>query len=138
MKVLVNVKQLGSRRDKIRGVPFELARAPRTVGELIAEAVRTCVAGYNARLAQAGDAPLVQADIDARAELGKIAFGLNLGGKPADGQQAIAHAQQAYADGLFRIFIGETECGGLADAVSLAENDSLTFIRLTMLTGGFF
>ncbi len=138
MNIRVHVKQLGSRRDKIVGVPFRLARAPQTVAELIAEAVRSCVAEYNARLEQSEATPLTQADINARAELGKIAFGLNFGGKPADEPQAIAHAQQAYADGIFRIFIGETECGDLTEAVSLAENDALTFIRLTMLTGGFF
>ncbi len=138
MKVLVNVKQLGSRRDKVKGLPFELARVPQTVGGLIAEAVRTCVAAYNARFDSDAAAPLTQADIEARAELGKIAFGFNHGGKRADETAAIAHARQAYADGIVRLFIGETECGALADAVQLHENDALTFIRLTMLTGGFF
>ncbi len=136
MEVLVNLRQLGSRRNRMAGVPFHLARAPQTVAELIAEAVCSCVEDYNARPAQA--TPLPQADIEARAELGKIAFGLDNGGKRADVAQAVARAQQAYADGLFRIFIGEAECGALEDAVALAEQDSLTFIRLTMLTGGFF
>ncbi len=135
MDVSVNVKQLGSRRDKVRGVPFHLGRAPQAVGGLIAEAVKACVGAYNGRAGQGAAAPLAQADIEARAELGKIAFGFHYGGKPADEAAAIALAQQAYADGLFRIFIGGRECGALAEAVELRDGDTLTFIRLTMLTG---
>lgn len=68
-------------------------------------------------------------------EIGKIAFGINYGGKTADEKAALENALQSYEDGLYRIFIGENELGELSDSISLSENDSVTFIRLTMLTG---
>ena len=38
-------------------------------------------------------------------------------------------------DGIFRIFIDDTEAGGLSSPVVLKEETTLTFIRLTMLSG---
>ncbi len=145
MVISVNVRQLGSRRDRIAGLPFRLARAPQTVEELITESVRSCVAAFNARLA-AAPCPLAEGDVEAMAKLGKITFGLAQGDEEADGQAkgradeqvAIACALQAYEDGLFRVFVGSEPCGALGEALALAEGDSVTFIRLTMLAGGLW
>ncbi len=136
MKLLVNLKQLGSRRGSISGVPFVLELEPQTVAELIAGAVRCSVAAYNERFCRAAAEPLDEASIRAMSELGKIAFGLNHGERMAEVEPAIARAWQAYEDGLFRLFIGEQECGALGDAIELHERDCLSFIRLTLLTGG--
>ncbi len=138
MKLSVTLKSVGSRRCALRCVPFALAHHPQTVAELIAESLRSCVAAYNTRHAQEHATPLRAEEIEHLHELGKIAFGLHYGGEAAEEPQAIATALQAYEDGLFRLFIGGEECGGLASAVSLHEDDCLTFIRLTMLTGGMF
>ena len=64
-----------------------------------------------------------------------VAFGLNYGGREQDLQPAIDNALQSYEDGLFRIFVGEKEVGGLAENIELHDGDTLSFIRLTMLTG---
>ena len=45
---------------------------------------------------------------------------------------------QGCEDGLFRIFIGEREPEGLDAPLYLQENDTITIIRLVMLTGGYF
>lgn len=136
MTVKVNVKQLGAKKNKIAEIPFILENPPSTVRELITEAVHTCVSEYNARLKN-GDKgkSLSDVEISDMSEAGKIAFGINYGGKYADETVALNNALQSYEDGLYRIFAGENELGSLNDSVSLSENDSLTFIRLTMLTG---
>ena len=136
MTIKVNIKQLGKRKSKIAEVPFALDNTPATVRELISEAVHTCVSEYNKR-AEKGEAaaPLSADAINDMSEIGKIAFGINYGGKCADEASAVKNAVQSYEDGLYRIFIGENEVGGLADDIELQENDSVTFIRLTMLTG---
>lgn len=136
MTIRINIKQLGKKRSKISEVPFVLENAPDTVSELIAEAVHTCVAEYNERVEKGENAaPLSSHEISEMSEIGKIAFGINYGGKCADEKTALENALQSYEDGLYRIFIGENEAGSLSDSISLSENDSVTFIRLTMLTG---
>lgn len=136
MKIRVNVKQLGARRDKVSGVEFGLESEPHSVGELIREAVHTCVEQYNTRVRMGEEAkPLSAEAIAEMSDIGKIAFGINYGGKEADEAKAVQDAIQAYEDGLFRIFIGETKAGTVEESVMLTEGDSVTFIRLTMLTG---
>ena len=41
----------------------------------------------------------------------------------------------AFNDGLFRIFLNDNELSSLEEKIKLQENDKLTFIRLTMLSG---
>ncbi len=136
MTIKVNIKQLGKKKSKIAEAPFKLENSPVTVKELISEAVHTCVAEYNRR-AEKGEAaePLSAAEINDMSEIGKIAFGINYSGKKANEAAALENALQSYEDGLYRIFIGENEVGELSDSIELNENDSVTFTRLTMLTG---
>ncbi|MDE7294199.1 MAG: hypothetical protein K2N72_07225 [Oscillospiraceae bacterium] len=139
MNIKVNVKQIGAKRDKISGEDFFIRGVPHTVGELITEAVRTCVEAYNSRVKKGDSAePITDEDIRDMADVGKIAFGINYSQNEADEKTAAENALQAYEDGLFRIFIGEREAGELSDSISLSENDSVTFIKLTMLSGSMW
>lgn len=136
MTIKVNIKQLGKKRSKVAEVPFMLENAPTTVRELIKESVHTCVSEYNERVKKGeGVTPLSDDEISEMSKIGKIAFGINYGGKAANEAAAFENALQSYEDGLYRIFIGDNEVGSLSDSISLLENDSVTFIRLTMLTG---
>lgn len=136
MNVKVNVKQLGKRRDKISGQDFYIRNVPGNVRELICEVVHTCVESYNERFDNAENvAVLPKEKIEDLSELGKIAFGINYGGKRADVKVAVETAIQAYEDGIFRIFLGDVELTDLAENIVIYEGDSLTFIRLTMLSG---
>lgn len=136
MIIKVNVKQLEKKRSKICGVSFILENAPSDVRMLISEAVRTCVREYNKRVIRGERiSPLSSNQISEMSEIGKIAFGINYNGKLADENAAAENALQGYEDGLYRIFIGENEAGDLSDKIDLSDNDSVTFIRLTMLTG---
>ncbi|MBE6890150.1 MAG: hypothetical protein E7485_09075 [Ruminococcaceae bacterium] len=133
MTILVNVKQLGKKRNKISEMPFFLENEPCTLRELITESVRTCVTAYNARLNKEAK-PLSEDDISAMSELGKIAFGLSEGAA-ADLGKATEDAILAFEDGLYRIFLGEQELTELDGSIELNENSSVTFIRLVMLAG---
>lgn len=136
MTIKVNIKQLGSKRDKIAETDFHIDGNPQNLRELITASVHTCVTDYNTRAEKGEDAsPISSEDIRAMSEIGKIAFGINYGGKKADEQKAERDAVQAYEDGLFRIFIDDKQAGGLDEKICLTENTRVTFIRLTMLTG---
>lgn len=137
MKVKVNLKQIGQRKQKIAPVDFEYSAPPKTVRELIQFTVEICVNAYNERV-RAGTEntkPLNEQQITDMAEVGKIAFGINYGEKEQDLDKAKDNALQSFEDGLYRIFSGENELEGLDTPVSLNEGDTLTFIKLTMLAG---
>ncbi len=140
MMIRLHVTRPGGRGKGLRGVDVALARAPQTVEELLCEAVSSCVAAFNARVAASSAAhPLSESCLADMAAVGKIAFGLLPTGeaRAASEPEARAAVLQAYEDGLIRVFIGNTECGALGDGIDLHEHDSVTFLRLTMLTGGF-
>ena len=137
MTLKVNIKQIGQRRQKVAPVDFELVKMPNTVRELIELTVEKCVNEYNERV-RAGDTnvkPLSESDIRDMADIGKIAFGINYGEKEQDLGKAVENALQSYEDGIYRVFINDEQLEKLDDTINLSENDSLTFIRLTMLSG---
>ncbi len=139
MNILVTIKQAGKRRNRITTLPFPLENTPCTLRALICEAVCTCVAQYNDRaLRGASCTPLSDSLFDAMSETGKFTFGISTPSKQADKNEAVKTAIQGFEDGLFRIFLFDRELTALDEPLILHENDQLTFIRLTMLTGGFF
>lgn len=136
MNIKVNIKQLGKKRATVEAEDFRLETRPETVKELIAASVHTCVEDYNGRVRKGESAsPLSEEEILGMSEIGKIAFGINYGGKEANEEEAVQNALLSYEDGLYRIFIGENEAGNLEDKIDLGENSEVTFIRLTMLSG---
>lgn len=137
MNIKVNIKQLGKKRAAVEAEDFHIEGKPEDVRGLIAASVHTCVEDYNERVRKGEDnvKPISDEEISQMSQIGKIAFGINYGGKEADEEEALKNALLSYKDGLFRIFIGEEEAGGLDDKISLAENSEVTFIKLTMLSG---
>jgi len=136
MKIFIQAKQIGRRKDVVSKSPLDLPEVPASVGALIAHIVRQQVALHNARPKE-NDllSYLTQQEIDNQSETGKIAFGVDYNGRTVDANQAVNCALQAYADGLFRLFINEEEAGKADTPLALHENDTLTFVRLTMLSG---
>lgn len=140
MTIRINIRQLGKKRNTINAVPFELPGQPYTTRDLITSVVMACVAAYNDRVRK-GEAmirPMTQESLSDMEAVGKLAFGVNYGGKEADEAKAIAVALQGFEDRLYCVFHGQTELIALDEAISLSEEDELTFIRLTMLTGSIF
>lgn len=136
MRVLVNMKKLGKRKNSITKVPYELQNKPLTVKELIMETVSVCVRNYNERMEnQELLTALSLAEMEDQAESGKISFGVNYGDKEADLQEAQENALQCFEDGIFRIYLGTEELKKPEDLISLEDDSELTFIRLTMLSG---
>ena len=140
MTILVNLRQLGKKRNAVSAVPFALPGQPDTVRGLIIAVVQACVAAYNERVrrGETGIRPMTAESLADLETIGKLAFGVNYGGREADEAAAIAHALQGFEDGLYRVFLGQEELTALDAALALSAGDELTFIRLTMLTGSIF
>lgn len=139
MKVYISVKQIKKRAGQVASCPYELKTVPGTLRQLISILVSDGVEGYNLRLKEIGNTALPTKDeIDDMSQVGKIGFGIPYGSKPADFQEALKTAVQGFEDGLYRVFIGEQEIESLDAPLHLQEEDTITIIRLVMLTGGYF
>ena len=140
MKLNVNIKQIGQRRQAVSPIPFEVSGTPETVRDLITQTVTTCVREYEKRQQMSGEVPrpLTTQQITDMADVGKIAFGINYGEKKPDLQQAIKTALQAFEDGIYRVFLNEEELTALDQQIALNEEDTLTFVRLTLLAGRMY
>lgn len=139
MKVYFSAKQIKKRGKCVDACPYELHTAPETLRQLITILVSDSVAGYNQRLLAKEDASiLAKDDIDAMSQVGKIGFGIPFGSLQANLQAALDTAFQGFEDGLYRLFVGEREIHSLDTPLHLQEEDTVTIIRLVMLTGGFF
>lgn len=139
LNIRINVKQLGSRWDKVADQPFHIERTPETLRELIRECVHSCVQIYNNLLDSNGNPnPLSDKAVDDMADVGKIAFGINYNGKSAEPNTAFQNAITCYEDGFFRVFLDGEELTELDAPITITENSTLTFVRLTMLAGQSF
>lgn len=137
MILKINLKQIGERKRKIAPVDFEYEIAPETLRDLIIQTVTGCVAAYNERVRMGANNtnPLLSEQISDMAYIGKIAFGVNYGGREQETDKAVENALQSFEDGVYRVFLNDIELEKLDDEINVQENDSLTFIKLTMLAG---
>lgn len=136
MRLMVNVKHLGKRKNTIDTIPYEVEKKPETISDLIEEVVKVCVREYksrqeNAELLQV----LSKKEIEDKAAGGKLSFGKNYGTGTPELNAAIANAKQAFLDGIVVIFIDGREQASLEEKADISEESSITFVRMTMLSG---
>jgi hypothetical protein len=136
MKVFVNVKQIGKRKNKIDRKEYEISGEIKTVKELLTEFVTINVKKFNEGLIEEDVVPyLTDEKISDLSDAGKILFGVDYNGKKQDLEKAIENALQSYEDGIYRVFVNDEEVGEIESEIELKEKDELTFVRLTMLAG---
>lgn len=136
MKIYVNIKQIGKRKNKIDKKEYEIKGKIETVKDLLIEFVTINVKEFNEGLTENDVVPyLTDEKINDLSDAGKISFGVDYNGKKQDLEKAIENALQSYEDGIYRVFVNDEEIGKINDKLDLQENDELTFIRLTMLAG---
>ena len=145
MIVLVNQKSIGKNK-RIKTVPLEYKDVPANVYDLIANTVKIMVGDFCKR-ANDKEAPLTEEQINDLAEIGRVSFGIIYNDKMPDVNEAIDTAVLAYRDGLVAIFINDelvevsseqptpTEKELKNCSFELHENDTISFVRLTMLAG---
>jgi hypothetical protein len=145
--VIIEGKQFG--RGKALFPSWEMALPPTsstneaspTLRDLITRVVREEIAAFNERQEQRQVLQaLTTAEIQAGIAKGKV----DTGGRGADGftrqevseEQAITAALQAFEDGLYFVFIDDTQKENLDDTVLLQPGNRVTFLRLVALAGG--
>lgn len=136
MTVHVMLKNPSNLRKVVKPCVMQLASEPHTLRELIAACVDACIIAYRERAKESQNpTPLSDEEFAGMEALGKFAFGVHYNDKEIDRAKAVATALQAVEDGLVRIFHGEEELNELDAPLTLPEGATLTFIRLTFLTG---
>lgn len=136
MKLYVNVKQVGSRKNYISKEEINLNIRPSTLRQLIAVIVSENVKKFNNKVKGSRLLSyLTKEQIDESLIAGRVAFGEAYNTAKADLEKALESAYLAYEDGIYRVFINDSEAGLLDAPLDLREEDVLTFIRLTMLVG---
>ncbi len=139
MTVQIHLKQIKKRGEYITACPWVVAPVPENLRQLITMLVTHGVRSYHERLSQKDSTvPLSREDMEAMEAIGKIGFGIPYGTREVDLAEAVDAAIQGCEDGLFRVFIGDREPEHLDAPLNLRENDTVTIIRLVMLTGGYF
>ena len=139
MRIYISVKEIKKRGNRIQPLPWELPETPETLRQLIIMLVSGSVAGYNRRLeTKEQRVLLLQEDMDDMSTVGKIGFGIPFCNRRAKLSDAVETALQGFEDGLYRVFAGEREVESLDAPLALEEGDTVTLIRLVMLTGGYF
>ena len=136
MKIYVNIKQIGKRKNKIDKKKYEISEKITTVKELLTEFVTINVNEFNNGFTENDIVPyLTDKKINDLSDAGKISFGVDYNEQKQDLEKAIENALQSYEDGIYRVFVNDEEMGEIDCEINLKENDELTFIRLTMLAG---
>jgi hypothetical protein len=79
---------------------------------------------------------LTEAQIADAAETGKISAGGQELKQDVNTDEAVATAIQAFKDGLYYVFYGDTQIERLDDTVMLELQQELMFLRLVALAGG--
>lgn len=136
MKIQVNLKSMGKRRQSIKPVYYEIQGQPSTVRELICAVTEAGVREYNQRM-ETSDILfyLTKGEINDKAAAGKVSFGVNYGEHKADLRKAQENALQCFADGIYRIFLDEKSLEDLDEIISIRDDSVFTFVRLAMLAG---
>ena len=136
MKIFVNVKQIGKKKNKIDKKEYEINEGIKTVKELLTEFVTINVEKFNEGYTENDIVPyLTDKKINDLSDAGKISFGVDYNEQKQDLEKAIENTLQSYEDGIYRVFVNDEEMGEIDCEINLKENDELTFVRLTMLAG---
>lgn len=137
MKIFVNLKQIGKKKNSIDKKEYEIKDDIQNIEDLIKAFVRIEVEEFNKR---ADNLKLIDfltnEQISDNSEVGKISFNEDYNTIKQDLNKAIENALLSYQDGIYCIFLNEERLtDSLKQEICLKDEDSLTFVRLTMLAG---
>ena len=134
MTIRILVKSASNRDPQVTPRPFELENRPKTVGDFLREAVKTCIREYEAE--HGVFAALTGQELNEMSQTGKISFeGHNSG--LVDTEEAIKNACQCFDDGIVRVVLDEKQLDSLDQEIDITEGSTAIFIRLSMLSGAW-
>lgn len=144
MLINIRIKKAGRKGGEIACKAIELGCVPQTVGELI-EYISLCLyKQYVNKAEKAGDFEegdlthttiMSEEEIEEKAAGGKVDFDFPKMMKNQSEIQVTDLAKQSFSDGETAVFIDGQRCERLSDKINLSGGETVTFVKLTMLTG---
>ena len=137
MKIFVNVKQIGKKRNSIEKKEYEISDDIRDIREFIADIVTTEVNEFNQKAEGLRVIDyMTDNEIEDKSAEGKISFNNDYNGKKQNLLMAIENAHKSYEDGIYLIFLNDNRLEDKLDIkLNLKQGDEFTFVRLAMLSG---
>ena len=137
MKIFVNVKQIGKKRNSIEKKEYEISDDIRDIREFIADIVTTEVNEFNQKAEGLRVIDyMTNNEIEDKSAEGKISFNNDYNGKKQNLLMAIENANKSYEDGIYLIFLNDNRLEDKLDIkLNLKQGDEFTFVRLAMLSG---
>lgn len=137
MELRLQLKRLG--KKKVKEVPFTLEDNPQNLEELLIACVKNQVEAFNAKRTEVNVIGFLStAEIQEKAQSGKIEFGELANTDLADLQKAIDNVLLAFQDGLFLVFVDDNEITSLETPLELHSQSVIAFIRMTFLVGTYW
>ncbi|GEN76843.1 hypothetical protein [Chryseobacterium hagamense] len=144
MEIKVTVKQLGRKHPVLSEQHLEIDYDGNSISleQLLKLIVQQQVGAFNAKSFETEDQDQIQAPLEnylnILTDTGKAGFGSIYNEKRADLEKARENAIQAFEDGMFAVFCGETRLENLKQIIDLSTQPVFTFIRLTFLAGSYW
>ncbi|MBE5957097.1 MAG: hypothetical protein E7253_11690 [Lachnospiraceae bacterium] len=144
MELNIQLKQAGNRQNKITTAKLLLHKTPSTIEELITLTVQATWQSHKekAKLNESFEHGILnsvilypQEELEQQAASGKIDFGFLKSAKTVSKEHAILTALEAFRDGIVALFIDGEQYEDLQTPLALSGDETITFIKLTMLSG---
>lgn len=132
MNIKINIKSVSKTRG-VEPVIYEVLDNIKTLEYLILNLVDIEIDKYENHEFKA----LTQEDINRMLDIGKISFGFKYREDSVDRNNAKEIATLAFLDGLYVVFINQIKIEELRDEINLKDDDEVSLIRLTMLSGRY-
>lgn len=136
MKIHVTIKSLGKKNNYLTKKELELSSVPKTLRDLLSQIIKINVQAYIDRQEGVDIVKyLTKEEIELQHATGKIANHANYNTKKINPEDAIKAGSIAFEEGLYKVFIRETEVEELDNPIEINDGDGVVFIKLTMLSG---
>ncbi|MCH2032529.1 MAG: hypothetical protein MK202_03325 [Tenacibaculum sp.] len=133
----IQLKRLG--KKKILRQKVNLTGNIKTLEDLIIQLVRHNVNSFNKEIETNKVLSFLSpSEIQNQSITGKIGFGEIENKTKANINSSIENALQAFEDGIFVVFIDDDEVKTLKEPLAIKVSSSITFIRMTFLTGTYW
>lgn len=136
-EIEIQLKRLG--KKKILRQKVNLIGNIKTLEDLITQLVTHIVNSFNKEIETNKVLSFLSpSEIQNQSITGKIGFGEIENITKANINSSIENALQAFEDGIFVVFIDDDEVKTLKEPLAIKESSSITFIRMTFLTGTYW
>ena len=133
----IHLKRLG--KKKVYTTTISVTGIIDNLQDLIAACVKSEVNRFNKEREYNHLLPfLTPSEVQEQSETGKIGFGEIHNLDKAGVEQSIEIAMQGYKDGQFLVFVNDQEIESPDTPITLTPDSTITFLRMTFLTGTYW